>query len=840
VTAIRLHAPMAGWAAPLDEVPDPVFAERMMGEGLAIDPLEGVVRAPCDAEVISIPDTAHAVTLRLANGAELLIHVGLETVGLRGEGFTAHVAAGRKVRLGDELISFDLDGIARKAKSLVSPIVVTSEGFAVRLLATDKAVAAGDPIAELSGETLSSAEPLISGEVAAVELVIRSPHGIHARPAAKIAAAARGFAAVLELSAGAAGANARSPVALMALGLKSGDRVRLTARGADAQLALAAVAPVVEAIHDAPAEPGPTAETAPRPASRADARGRLHGIVAAPGFAVGPALRLARAAIDIDEQGQGVESERAALASARAAVGRQVAASAPASGGIASAHLALLDDPELLAAAESGIAAGRSAGFAWRAAIAASADALQATGDALLIERIDDLRDLEWQVLAELAGEAAMQPADIGDGAILVADNLLVSQVMALDLARVGGICTARGGPTSHVAILAASAGVPMLVAAGDPVLAIGDGDTLILDADDGWIDPAPEAEALAAAADRAKQARERRAAEAAAAAEDCRMADGTRIEIFANLASADEARRAVAAGAEGCGLLRTEFLFHGRASAPSEEEQRTAYAEVAEALGGRPLIIRTLDAGGDKPLPYLALPPEDNPALGLRGVRLGLARPELLAAQLRAILRAASAGDVRVMVPMIVDVGELRSVRFLLDEAAAATGAGPVPLGVMIETPAAALLAASLAAEADFLSVGTNDLSQYALAADRGNPATAARIDALHPAVLRLIAAVGEGARSNGKWFGICGGVASDPLAAAILIGLGASELSAAPAAIPALKAAVRRLRMDACRNLATRVLEADGVEAVRSLAAAAFETAAPGGAAPAREGAA
>jgi phosphocarrier protein FPr/phosphocarrier protein len=297
-------------------------------------------------------------------------------------------------------------------------------------------------------------------------------------------------------------------------------------------------------------------------------------------------------------------------------------------------------------------------------------------------------------------------------------------------------------------------------------------------------------------------------------------MADGTRIEIFANLSSAGEALRAVVAGAEGCGLLRTEFLFHDRPAAPGEEEQAEAYAEIARALGRRPLIIRTLDAGADKPLPYLAMPPEDNPALGQRGVRLSLARPDLLATQLRAILRAAPAGDLRIMVPMVVDAAELRAVRVALEAAAASLGVAPVPLGVMIETPAAALLAHSIAAEADFLSVGTNDLAQYALAADRGNPATAARLDALHPAVLRLIAMAGEGARAHGRWFGICGGIASDPLAAPLLIGLGATELSAAPAAIPALKAAVRALRIDRCRALAARALAAGTADEVRALA--------------------
>jgi phosphocarrier protein FPr/phosphocarrier protein len=822
VTAITLHAPLAGWAAPLEEVPDPVFAERMMGDGLAVDPLEGVLRAPCDAEVVTVPDTAHAVTLRLANGAEILIHIGLETVGLGGEGFTARVAAGKKVRQGDVLIAFDLDAVARKAKSLISPIVVTNEGFKLTNVATGCLVAVGDAIAEVAGRAGDGAAAENAAAAQSRTVAIGSTHGLHARPAARVAALAKGFGAGLELAAGGKAANVRSPVALMALGLKQGDRAELTARGADAAAALAAVAALLESQLDAPMEAAP-ASAAPV-VSRPD-DGRLHGVCAAPGFAMGPVARWTAEEIHVEERGRGIAEEREALDAARAAVAVRIAMGGSASGGIAAAHVALLEDPELLAAAEAGINAGRSAGFAWRAAVETSVAALRATGNALLIERIDDLCDVEAQVLAELAGGSAAAPRDFPEGVILIADNLLVSQIMSLDLPRLSGIATARGGPTSHVAILAASAGVPMLVAAGEGVGEIAEGVTILLDASAGWLDPAPDAETRAAAADRVERERRRRAAEAASAGEPCRMADGTRIEIFANLASAAETRRAVAAGAEGCGLLRTEFLFHDRPAPPTEEEQRAAYAEVAAALEGRPLIVRTLDAGGDKPLAYLSLPAEENPALGLRGVRLALVRPELLETQLRAILRAAAAGDLRIMVPMIVDVGELRSVRAALDAAAADLGVDPVPLGVMVETPAAALLAASLAAEADFLSIGTNDLSQYALAADRGNPATAPRLDALHPAVLRLIAAVGEGARGHGKWFGICGGVASDPLAAAILIGLGATELSAAPAAIPALKATVRRLSLDACKSLARKVLEAESAEAVRAMAAQALE---------------
>ncbi|MEO7169653.1 MAG: phosphoenolpyruvate--protein phosphotransferase, partial [Sphingomonas sp.] len=430
-----------------------------------------------------------------------------------------------------------------------------------------------------------------------------------------------------------------------------------------------------------------------------------------------------------------------------------------------------------------------------------------------------DLKDIERQMIALLVGADTAMPLP-PPGAILITDELLPSHFAPIAAAQVAGICTAFGGPTAHAAILAASAGIPMLVAAGPGVLDLPDGDDVVLDADRAVLDPAPRTAAREAAAARLIHLRDRNAADASAARQDCVMADGTRIEIFANLAASTEAAPAVSLGAEGCGLLRTEFLFHDRVSAPDEDEQCAAYAAVAEGLAGRPLIVRTLDIGGDKPVAYLPFPHEENPALGARGIRFSLANPGLLGTQFRAILRGVPAAQCRIMLPMVVDAGELAAARTILDQARADLGIEtPVPLGVMIETPAAALLATSLAREADFLSIGSNDLTQYALAADRGNPAVAAMVDALHPAVLHLIARAAEGARAHGRWLGVCGGIASDPAAAAILIGLGVTELSATPAAIPALKAAVRTLDMPACRALAAKALSAATAAEVRAL---------------------
>jgi phosphocarrier protein FPr len=280
------------------------------------------------------------------------------------------------------------------------------------------------------------------------------------------------------------------------------------------------------------------------------------------------------------------------------------------------------------------------------------------------------------------------------------------------------------------------------------------------------------------------------------------------------------EAVRAAAIGADGIGLLRTELLFMDRVSAPSEDEQLTLYRASVEALGPRRVtIIRTLDVGGDKPLPYLPLPREDNPFLGLRGLRVGLDRPELLRTQLRAILRASEFGAVRVMFPMVATLNELREARALVDEAARELHLAPIPVGVMVEVPSAALLASTFAHEVDFFSIGSNDLTQYTLAMDRGHPKLASRVDALNPAVLRLIDLTVRGAHDRGKWVGVCGGMAGDAQAVPILIGLGVDELSVSVPAVAAVKAQVRSLSFEACRDLAARALAAATAEDVRAM---------------------
>ena len=861
MTPIILTSPLQGWASPLEAVPDPVFAERMMGDGIAVDPTGDCLHAPCDAVVLSVHASGHAITLRTPEGAEILMHIGLDTVALGGRGFTPCVAEGASVQRLDPLIRFDLDLLVCEARAVITPVIVTNpERFTIVRRETDRLVGVG--------EAMMTLEPRDSAEMAVVEgdtvrrtIVVPLVHGIHARPAARIGETARKFVSEVKITKDEREGNVRSPVALMALGVKLGDEITLAATGPDAADALAAIGDLILGGMGEKAEAGATATPAaaltsvfPRegggpgatndcatgswaPASAGEqasatakiitlpADGRLPGVTASPGIAIGQAGLFRLAEIAVTREGADAITERAALDAALATVTTRLATkSATATGAeraILTAHTALLDDPTLTAAAHAAIAQGDSAAYAWRTAIRAQADALHATGDARLAERADDMLDLERQVLRALAGEDLDERLSFPPGTILLADDLLPSHLLGLDTASIVGFCVERGGPTSHVAILAATMGLPALVAVGPALAEITAGTPLILDAGAGLLHVAPDAETQATAQTAYDAQTERRRAALANAARECRTQDGVRIEAFANLGSADDAEAAVRNGAEGCGLLRTEFLFLERDSAPSVEEQTADYQRIATTLDGRPLIVRLLDIGGDKPAPYLPIAAEENPALGLRGIRVGLAHPEMLDAQLRAILAVRPAGQCRIMVPMIASLAELRAVRTALDAAAAATGhTDPVALGIMIETPAAAITADLLAQEADFLSIGTNDLTQYALAMDRGNPAVASDLDGLHPAVLRLIARTCEGGAVHGKWTGVCGGLASDPLAVPILIGLGVTELSSAPALVPEIKALVATLTIDACRAHAAAAMTCISAADVRTLA--------------------
>jgi phosphocarrier protein len=821
---LTLSAPLSGPVLTLAKVPDPVFASGAMGDGIAIDPLNDTLHAPCAGVVVHVARTGHAITLRADNGAELLLHLGLDTVELQGEGFSMLVKEGARVSNGQPLLRYDLDKVAQQCKSLVSLMILTnSQEFQARPI-TLKSVKVGEPLLHIIRR--QSCGAMVETEASGIEVngyvQVAFRSGLHARPAALIRQTAQGFKSKSQLHFGGKSATCDSLIGLMGLAVGEQDEVQVSCQGADAEAALQAL---LTALSTALAEDShAAAPTSIAQRNRPAEIGVLHGVCAAPGLVGGPLFRLNAISLPVDtgrhDPGQQRHALNTALTLVRSEIENTLAQAKKHKHtdeeAIFAAHLALLEDPALLDAAITSIDQGIAATHAWSQSIDAQCEVLQQLGSPLLAERANDLRDLKQRVLRALLGEAWHY--DVPAGAIVAAHELTPSDLLQLSQQGVAGLCMAEGGATSHVAILARGKGLPCMVALGSALLNLEQGQSVVLDADGGRLELVPTTERLADVHQAQLDHQQRRALQQSQAHTRALTLDGVHIEVAANVASSAEAADALANGADGVGLLRTEFLFVDRNTAPDEQEQRLAYQAVLDAMGDKSVIIRTIDVGGDKQLDYLPLPVEANPVLGLRGIRLAQVRPELLDQQLRALLHVHPISRCRILLPMVTEVDELLHIRKRLEALCSELGVSERPeLGVMIEVPAAALMAEHLAEHADFLSIGTNDLSQYTLAMDRDHAGLASRVDALHPALLRLIAQTCAGAAVHNRWVGVCGALASDPLATPVLIGLGVSELSVSPVQIGEIKDRVRHLDAAECRRISHDLLKLSSAAAVR-----------------------
>jgi phosphocarrier protein FPr len=832
-----LSAPLSGVIYPLERVPDPVFAQKLVGDGISIDPTDNCLRAPCAGEIIHLHAACHAVTMRTEGGVEVLMHIGIDTVNLKGAGFTPRVKAGDRVEAGRPLIEFDLDQVATHAKSLLTEIIIANGEKVSEIEHASGAVKAGtDTVLKLTLANGSAAPAAGEGvTVTSDAILIPNRTGLHARPAAVLANVAKSFQSELKLQLGDRTANARSITAIMALEAGHGDKVTLVAKGTDARQAVEKLSKLIaDGLGDEGCTPAPAPATTtilkvaePPPHPRSSDPNILLGVAASPGLAVGKVYQVQREDIPVEEEGHGVEHEKAALAGAidkargqLEALRAQLHAKAdPAKAAIFAAHAELLDDPDFLDIANSAIAKGKSAAFAWKNAAKLHAQRLASLRNELLAQRANDVRDVGWRVLELLTGTTRQTPV-YPEGTILIAEDLTPSDTATMDRGRVVGFATVRGGATSHVAILARSLEIPAVAGIEPAALEIANGTPLILDGGKGSLRLNPPPEEIERIRQRQVRNEARRKEDISHAHEPAVTSDGKRVAVFANIGGVKDAGQVIEVGGEGVGLLRSEFLFMDRPAAPSEDEQTESYTAILRAVGAeRTVIIRTLDVGGDKPLPYLPIPREDNPFLGERGIRVGLDRPEVLRTQLRALLRASAGYQLHVMFPMIATVQELRDAKAVLAEEAASLGVAPLHCGIMVEVPAAAVMAPTFAAEADFFSIGTNDLTQYTLAMDRGHPKLAPKVDALNPAVLRLIAQTIEGAHAHNRLAGICGGIAGDSHAVPILVGLGIDELSVSLPAIPTVKAQIRRLNYAACRDIAQTALKCATAEEVRAL---------------------
>ena len=672
-----------------------------------------------------------------------------------------------------------------------------------------------------------------------IQLIVKNTLGLHARPAARFVQTAGKFPQemilVSNLTTKSGPVNAKSINSVITLGVRQGHQIEVAVSGPNAQAALDAIKALAE---DYFGDQEISTSTAPMQSTPSvpirDGSSCLSGIAASTGIVVATAFLYRPAPPEIPEhqiEYPAKEWERLleSIAKTRAVIeaDRKAATSRTNqdTAAIFEAHMMFLEDEALLLPTREKIFNEKqNAALAWQSAVDKVSAGFRNLDDLYLQARGKDVEDVGRQVLLNLLGVNVATLA-MDKPSILIATDLTPAETSRFEPGTVLGICTAFGGPTSHSVILARELGIPAVVGLGNRILSLHDGQRIILDGEQGkvFVDPIAElvneyskkAEALQEAKNKARLER----------AAPATTRDGRAIEIVANIGSVAGAQIAVESGAEGVGLFRTEFLFLNRTSAPDEEEQVQAYRGTALALNGRPLIIRTLDAGGDKSIPYLNLESETNPFLGWRAIRLCLSQPELFKTQLRAILRVAAEFPVKIMFPMIATLDELRGAKALLAEARqelvvrGETVAEKVETGIMVEIPSVAEMADTFAREVDFFSIGTNDLTQYTFAVDRTNPKVASLADACHPAVLRQILRVVEAARSNGIWVGVCGELAGDPNAIPILLGLGVDELSMSPPSIPMAKEIVRGWSVSQAQSLAEQALQLDLADSVRTL---------------------
>jgi multiphosphoryl transfer protein len=777
--AVSLALQMVHGPAPQIEIAAGTSDDRLGTDPVAV--AEAVVAADDGEGVVVIMDLGSAVL-----SAELALEL-LSRPGIRTRLVPAAFVEGIFAAVISAAGGAQLDAVARDAEEALDA----------------KAAQLGQPRPPTGVD-----DSITSPASVLAKAVIVNPYGIHARPAALIVEAIASLDARVTVATDhSAPVSARSPTALMSLGTRAGDVLRIEADGADAA---AAVDRIVALVRDG------FSELAGRDGRSPETRGgsplSLHPLGVSPGRVVGPALRMPDPIAEPDPTIRIPEVERPAaidrLARAAAEIAEQLRSRSTAAGAVSellAATAAMAVDPDLMADATRRILdLGVTPERAMWEAIGSVADTIRAAGPRQA-ERVSDLYDIRNRMAASLTGCAIPGVPDPGHSFILLAVDLAPADAAGLEGTRCLGILTEEGGATSHTAIIARSLGIPAVVGVRG-VTAIPDGTLLLVDGTTGEVikEPAVDQQATAATVSRR---RERLISPGS-------TADGHRIALLANIGSTHDTAVALECGAEGVGLYRTELCFLGRTEAPTVGEQVSAYREVFSRFGGRRVVVRTLDAGSDKPVPFLGYAEEPNPALGIRGFRTAISHPQVLHDQLKAIKEAASAesAEVWVMAPLITTVDEVRSF------AQVARDAGLPIIGVMIETPAAALHAELILAEVDFASIGTNDLAQYTFAADRHSASLAPLNDSGQPALLRMIEMVGTAAGPSGKPVGVCGEAAADPLLALVLAGLGISSLSMEPGALAEVGRSLAGATLEVCQRVARAACDSDSPASARA----------------------
>ena len=827
---LNLYSPVKGKAIDLSQVPDEAFAQKMLGDGIAVLPEENAVYAPTNGVIKNVHKCLHAIVIE-KDGFEILIHIGIDSVSLKGQNFKALVKEGDTVKQGQKLIEFDRDFLAKHTPSnavimiIVSPLEVTlkKENLAdVDLQTKVFEVSCQEEINNNQDNTNQSEYTFITEE-----FTVTNKTGLHARPAGEVANLAKSFKDIdILLIKNQKSANAKSVVEILGLSIEYGDKIQITAHGHDAGAAANAVKDCI--LHKL--KDNVVKESPKQAQVHVNEKGetQIKGIGIFDGITIGKTYVLKDLQFKLEEKSalppeeelakfQGsLKRVKDALDKERHAVYGQKDREE-----ILLAHITILEDPFLIEETRQSIMQGFSAAFAFSSAVRRAISVLKNTGNEILRSRVADFIDLETRILTDLTGKNYGIP-EFEEDTIIIVRELLSYQLKRLN-EHVTGVIMAEGSALSHVSIMLKTLGIPAIIGCGDTVLDTPNGTDIILDSKLGIVTLNPvNIEEVRKKAQVIKMNRQENLLHAFEAA---KTKDGAEIIVSGNVGTIEQAELSAKQGANGIGLVRTEFLFANYKQAPTEQEQYEIYQKIVDSQKGNPVIIRTLDVGADKPIPFIPQIEEDNPILGRRGIRTSLTNVELLKTQLRAIMRVKPYGMAKIMIPMVTFVEEIATVKRFIKEEQEKLGIDKVSVGMMMEVPAAALMAKEFAEEVDFFSIGTNDLTQYTLALDRSHPTLNFLSDSLNPSVLRMVNIITQGAAAHNIPVGVCGAVASEPAGAILLIGLGVKALSVVPSAIADIKALIRGLEIKKCKEVAQKALNCNSVNDVRALVKKEFD---------------
>ncbi|MGV3278989.1 phosphoenolpyruvate--protein phosphotransferase [Rickettsiales bacterium LUAb2] len=839
---IKIYAPIDGKVIALEDVDDAVFSQKTVGDGIAIDPTSNVVVAPFNGIIKLVHGSKHAVIIQGEQGIEVLVHIGIDTIELKGEGFKVLTKIEQKVKKGDPLIEFDLEFVRKHAKSVHTIVVaVNLENNFVNKTAISEVKSANDVIYSVSNKkneliTASKSGANSSDNIFIEQVKVLNAHGLHARPASFLVTMVKKFKSNITIIKGDNKANAKSLIELLALSINYNDEVKISASGEDAKIA---IKEIINAFASGLGEDIETVVTTAKTnkifnsgnvfkdINNKDIPTIATGTIIYPGITIGTTVLLEEENINVQENSNLTETQEQnrlnkAINEVKQRLEKNIKVARDkklnSQVDIFLAHLEVLNDDFLLNEVSSCLGRKKTAEFAWKMASEKTCAVLNATKNQLLQERIADIKDIERGILYALMGKELAQLI-FPENSIVIAKDLVPSDLARFDQ-NVKGVILALGSSTSHVSIMMKNVGLPALASLGTELLSINNGVNVILNAKNGQAIFNPNINEVEKFNNQIKILEEKSTQNLIEAKKPAITKDGLQIKVMGNVGNLEEAIKAYEKGAEGIGLLRSEFLFYNNKTAPSEEEQYQAYQQICNVMQGSTVIARTLDVGGDKPIAYINIPEEENPIVGLRGVRNYAYNKEIFLNQIRALLRIKPAGVCKIMIPMVSLVDEVLEIKEIIaEERAKLNITADIKIGTMIEVPAAALMAEQFSKHLDFLSIGTNDLAQYTLAMDRGHAILTKNIDNLNPAVLRMIELTTKGAAKYNIPVGVCGAMASEAESVPLLLGLGVVDLSVTRDLIPDIKALIRNLDYKKCKDVAEKAINMDSPAEVKAL---------------------